>query len=102
MTKIMPTIVSWAVLEITVVAGECVPCPGCCHRRRTASNLMLFVCIFVARCPLPYYYCLISGLAVRPNTDDSANERDSVFQLAQNATSDDAGHIKRTITMVRF
>eukprot|EP00522_Entomoneis_paludosa_P012108 CAMPEP_0172445288 /NCGR_PEP_ID=MMETSP1065-20121228/5149_1 /TAXON_ID=265537 /ORGANISM="Amphiprora paludosa, Strain CCMP125" /LENGTH=249 /DNA_ID=CAMNT_0013196087 /DNA_START=19 /DNA_END=768 /DNA_ORIENTATION=+ len=41
-----------------------------------------------------------SGLAVQPNTDDD-NDRDRVFGLAENASPDDGGQVRRTITMYR-
>lgn len=50
----------------------------------------LFVCIDVCN----------SGLAVQPNMEDG-NDRDRVFGMAENATADDSGQVRRTITMVR-
>ena len=44
----------------------------------------------------------VSGLAVMPNMDDEAGggARDRVFGMAQNATADESGQVRRTITMV--
>lgn len=46
---------------------------------------------------------LCSGLAVRPNVDESGGSNpESIFQLAENATSEDREQVRRTITMVRI
>ena len=46
----------------------------------------------------------LSGLAVMPNMDDEGaapgGARDQVFGMAQNATADESGQVRRTITMV--
>ena len=46
----------------------------------------------------------LSGLAVMPNVDDeeaaAGGARDRVFGMAQNATADESGQVRRTITMV--
>eukprot|EP00934_Nitzschia_sp_Nitz4_P007810 Nitzschia sp. Nitz4//scaffold12_size214221//41303//42149//NITZ4_001485-RA/size214221-augustus-gene-0.24-mRNA-1//-1//CDS//3329534975//7800//frame0 len=43
-----------------------------------------------------------SGLAVEPNFDQPGSNRDSLFQLAEQAGSEDAtGEVRRTITMYR-
>ncbi|EEC50005.1 predicted protein [Phaeodactylum tricornutum CCAP 1055/1] len=41
-----------------------------------------------------------SGLAVQPNMDEGP-DRDAVFGLAENATAEDSGQSRRTITMYR-
>jgi hypothetical protein len=41
-----------------------------------------------------------SGLQVQPNNDEG--DRDSVFRMAESASPEDSGQVRRTITMVRI
>ena len=57
--------------------------------------------MFVCLADLPHTLVSFhSGLAVMPNTDDQGAARDRVFGMAQNASSDESGQVRRTITMV--
>jgi hypothetical protein len=58
-------------------------------------------------CVCHFFFCFTknhSGLAVMPNTDDQppGAARDHVFGMASNAEGDEAGQIRRTITMVSY
>ena len=79
------------------------------YEKDATNNLMAPHCIFfrVSHFCLNFFLtCLYvidvcnSGLAVQPNMEDG-NDRDRVFGMAENATADDSGQVRRTITMVR-
>ena len=48
------------------------------------------------------FFVICSGLAVVPNMadNDDGAARDRVFGMAQNASADESGQVRRTITMV--
>jgi hypothetical protein len=100
-TRVTTTIVLWEALETTAAAGKL---------RGRQSGYFLYVCYNVSVCTdavrlsrNPFRH---SGLAVRPpnkdgDDDEEGGERDSLFRMAQSASAQDSGQVKRTITMVR-
>jgi len=87
-TRTIATIVLSVELEIMVEEGT---------NKTMLSRVETFHSSTVSQhCSLFVY----SGLAVEPNMDDDGPDRDRVFGMAENATSEDSQQVRRTITMV--